>query len=91
MPFYQSLIDEVSNRLKSGYNPGGIQRLSLAKPVNLEAAVDDQVYHRLAVAWGLSYPDTDIGNVTRPSEIEDVAPREQYDWGGKEFISKDMV
>ena len=37
-----------------------------------EATIDEANYHRLAVAWGLSYPDYDIGSITRPCEIDDV-------------------
>jgi hypothetical protein len=92
MPFYQSLIKELSSCIKALYDPcQGIRSLSLTRPENFVANVDEQTYHRLAVAWGLSYTQTDIGAVSRPSEAEDIPPREQYDWGGKVFISKDMV
>ena len=92
MQFYRSFIESVSTRLKGFYHPcEGIRVLSLPKPENLEAEVNENTYHRLAVAWGLSYPQTDIGQVVRPSEIEDGPPSMPYDWGDKEFISKDMV
>jgi hypothetical protein len=92
MPFYRSLIKELSSYIKKLYDPcQGIRSLSLPRPENFVADVDEQTYHRLAVAWGLSYAQTDIGTVSRPSEAEDVPPRERYDWGGREFISKDMV
>ena len=45
---------------------------SLPKPEELEATVDEANYHRLAVAWGLSYPEYEIGSITRPSKIDDV-------------------
>jgi hypothetical protein len=92
MPFYRAFFEEVSTDIKRLYNPcQGIRLLSLMKPDNFDANVDEQTHHRLAVAWGLSYPETDIGKVSRPSETDDVPPRERYDWGGREYISKDMV
>lgn len=92
MPFYRSVIQKVSNDISKLYHPcRGIQSLSLTKPQNLDAVMSEQIYHRLAVAWGLSYAQTDIGAVSRPSEAEDVPPREPYDWGGRVFVSKDMV
>jgi len=91
MPFYQSGIEELSRQLHEFYvDCAGVRRLSLAKPDNLVADVNEHTYHRLAVAWGLSYPETDIGQVTRPCDIEDIEPPSAYDWT-KGFISKDMV
>ncbi len=81
MAFYHESIKAISQNLAKRYQPcEGIERLALSKPDNLEADVEDDAYHRLAVAWGLSYPETDIGNVTPPSEIPDVPqppPRDQ--------------
>ncbi len=92
MPFYQSLIKNVSGDIGRLYPPcRGIQSLSLTKPENFDAEVGDQTYQRLAVAWGLSYAKTDIGTVSRPSEADDIPSREPYDWNGREFVSKDMV
>ena len=91
MPFYRSFIGGLSAGMKRLYNPcQGIQRRSLSKPENFVAAVDEQTYHRLAVAWGLSYEKTNIGQVTRPGDIEDVPPRRHTN-GAEEFVSKDMV
>jgi hypothetical protein len=91
MGFYQDFISDISSRL-SAFHQGceGIEQLSIEKPSNLEAEIDAQTYHRLAVAWGLSFPETDIGNVTPPGEIEDIDAKEVID-PYKGFISKDMV
>lgn len=91
MRFYQQSLDLISDHLRSFYQGcSGIRRLSLAKPDNLDAVVDDHTYHRLAVAWGLSFPETDIGEVSRPDDIRDIDPKEVIDWR-KGFISKEMV
>jgi hypothetical protein len=36
-----------------------------------------KTYHRLAVAWGLSIPQDDIGRVVRSAEIEDIEVRRE--------------
>ena len=81
MAFYRESIKAISDDLVKMYQPSqGIQPLPLTKPDNLEADINDDGFHRLAVAWGLSYPETDIGTVTRPSEIADIArPTSTYD------------
>lgn len=92
MQFYHQSIEKISTDLTRIYSPcRGIDHLSLEKPDPLEAdGLADGGYHRLAVAWGLSYPETDIGQVTRPAEIEDVAPRRVTDRSGL-VVSKDQV
>lgn len=79
MPFYRGVMDVVSEEVQGMYSScGGIRQLSLARPEDLEADISDAAFHRLAVAWGLSYPETDIGAVTRPCEIDDIArPQER--------------
>jgi hypothetical protein len=42
------------------------------------------------VAWGLSFPPSDIGQIFPPSEIDDVAAAPFVDLSGK-FVSKDQV
>jgi hypothetical protein len=76
MAFYRESIKAISDDLVKLYQPcQGIQLLPLTKPDNLEADINDDSYHRFAVAWGLSYPDTNIGTVTRPCEISDIQRR----------------
>lgn len=91
MSFYQDFISDESARLSAFHQScEGIEQLSLEKPSNLVAHIDPQTYHRLAVAWGLSFPETDIGSVTPPSEIQNIESKESIDpYEG--FISKDMV
>ena len=90
MTVYQSTIDRVQEWLRRFIRSSeGVRRISLPKPSTLEAEINDSHYHRLAVAWGLSYQSFNIGEYDRPSEIEDIPPppvREKT-----YFISKDMV
>jgi hypothetical protein len=80
MAFYHGAISKLSGQLASFYTGcEGIKKCLLPKPEQLVAEIDAQNYHQLAVAWGLSYPEYDIGSVTRPGEIEDVAPPKQIE------------
>lgn len=53
-------------------------------------AVHGTGQHCQAVAWGLSFPPSDIGQIFPPSEIDDVAAAPFVDLSGK-FVSKDQV
>lgn len=91
MTFFQATIDRLSNEIARTYSPcGGLRRIALAKPESLVGKIDESTYQRFAVAWGLSYPETDIGQVTRPSDIADVSPPGRRNWESG-FVSKDDV
>ncbi len=91
MAFYQGTINRLSDEISRTYAPcGGLRSLTLGKPENLVGEISEFTYQRFAVAWGLSYPETDIGQVTRPSDIPDVPPPGRRDWEGG-FVSKDDV
>lgn len=86
------MIDSDLSRRLRAYCPDcyGIRRRSLTKPADLEANTDEQTYHRLAVAWGLSYQKVDIGEISRPSEADDIESRELSDWrDGRKFSTDD--
>jgi hypothetical protein len=88
---YDGVIFHLEEWLKK-YIPSseGLRRIRLPKPETLEADIDNDKYHRLAVAWGLSHESFNIGTYSRPSEIEDIPTRNvrRHD---ENFISKDMV
>lgn len=91
MPFYQKTIDAMANWVHTVYpSCRGLKRLSLVVPDDLIPSVASEHYHRLAVACGLSYPETDIGDVSRPADIPDVPIAPTSDWEGC-FVSKDQV
>ena len=54
----------------------GIHWVPLPRPDDLDApAIDDTHWHRLAVAYGLSYDPLDIGEIKPPEDIEQVPDR----------------
>ena len=68
----------------------GVRIIPLPKPKSLEAEVNDTDYHRLAVAWGLSHENFNIGTYDRPSEIDDVAAPRKLDISDR-FIGPEMT
>lgn len=89
---YQHAIRQVTYEMRNQYQGSfGLKNMSIAKPRNLEGAtgISDNNYHRLAVAWGLSYSDVDIGNVTRPTEIEDVVDVKETKKGKLDWYEED--
>ena len=68
----------------------GIRLLELPVPKAIDLPDPIGGFRRMAVAWGLSYPPTDIGDITTVSEIKDIPPPDVVDFSGR-FISKDQV
>lgn len=87
--YKESLISNAKSRM-SGIVWEGFKRVNLPKPGDLSAQSLREVdYHRLSVAYGLSYQIDDIGKIIPPSLVSDA----KIERRGKvyEFISKDMV
>ena len=87
--FNEDLLQKSEERLRN-FNWGGFRFQSLPKPDELKAdGLTHRSYHRLAVAYGLSFFFEDIGKIVPPSEIEDVGPNERIKVVN--YVSKDMV
>lgn len=67
----------------------GVPINALEAPESLSSEKDTEP-GRLVVAWGLSYPEIEIGDLVRPSEIEDI-PRASYRDISDQFVSADQV
>jgi hypothetical protein len=64
VPAYEKLVDDLSDWLKENTNTtGGARPIPLQKPERLEGDIEDALFHRFAVAWGLSWPSWEIGDV----------------------------
>jgi len=89
--FKEELIKSAENRLKN-YNWKGFRPLELPKPNELKAdGLDPRQYHRLAVAYGLSFLFEEIGHIIPPSDLEDLPKEEKRRELEEKYISKDMV
>lgn len=64
LPIYENLVEEMSSWLKENTTSnGGARSIPLKKPEKLEGKIDGTMFHRFAVAWGLSWPSWDIGTI----------------------------
>lgn len=87
--FSEQLIKEVEENL-SGYKMAKFKTRFLSKPDNLQAdGLLKNEYHRLAVAFGLSFFYDDIGKTVPPSQMKDVERIEKI--RVVDYIGKDMV
>lgn len=68
----------------------GVRILSLNPPTSIESPVSVEDFGRLAVAWGLSYPPTEIGKPIPPSAIADHEKEKPIDFS-RHYVSKDQV
>ncbi len=78
MRTYQEVVSDTGKWLSEEYIKGsrGVQKLPLPMPESLEAeGVDEESFHRLAVAWGLSHEIVNIGGYRLPAGIRDIDPR----------------
>jgi hypothetical protein len=85
------VIGEADARLRSGTTAQGLRLRTLPKPEQLvNADVEDVLFHRLSVAYGLSFDSPNIGGISSPGETPDLPPppRRRID---DDYISKDQV
>jgi hypothetical protein len=91
MPIYKEITSGIDGWLRHHVSSSqGARQTSLKKPESLVAEISHEFYHRLAVAWGLSFESFNVGTYSRPSEIENIPKRNKKDIGGA-YIGKDMV
>ena len=70
---YQQAFSNISRWMQRSYrSSNGLRAVRLPKPKGLESNLRDDHYHRISVAYGLSYPTFDMGKYKRPKEIEDI-------------------
>jgi hypothetical protein len=87
---HKSVVSKLSEWSKLFVRNQGIRLLEMEKPKGLILPVELSDIGRLAVAWGLSYPSDEIGQIELPSEI-DVPEFDLIKRTEREFVSKDQV
>jgi len=88
LPFFRSIVDDLDPWLKKHIGSEGAAFLPVMVPQTISSKTAE--HHRLAVAWGLSHPDFNIGEITPADQIPDIDPPKSVDWKSG-FISKDQV
>ena len=89
-PLHRDVVVSLGPWIKRFVGSEGIRPLELHVPNTLDLPEPLEDLSRMAVAWGLSYPATEIGQIRAERDIEDVPPSPVVDSSGR-FISKDQV
>jgi hypothetical protein len=87
------VVNALDPWLRENARNDGIRITQLPRPTNLTLPLglpDSNGFERLAVAWGLSYPPTEIGEIALPSQIGNIPRPVAIDSSGR-FVSKDQV
>ena len=87
---HQDVVESVGTWLKRDVRNDGIRRLELPVPAAIDLPESLADFGRMAVAWGLSYPPTDIGRIDAMRDIDDIGPPRVVDSADR-FVSKDHV
>jgi hypothetical protein len=91
MYLFRRLVNEADARLRSATTAQGLLLRTLPKPEHLvNDDVGEALFHRLSVAYGLSFDALDIGRISPPGKIPDIPPPQRRLWEA-DFISKDQV
>ena len=70
----------------------GFEIKELPKPDSLEAVdIPPKEYHRIAVSYGLSFSEIDIGRILRPKDNEDISlDFQQREWRNSMYSGCDF-
>jgi hypothetical protein len=87
---HQDVISSLGPMLQEHTDNSGIHQIPIKIPETIHAPEALKDFGRLSVAWGLSYPPTEIGEIIPSSEIKDIPPAKILD-NSDLYISKDQV
>ncbi|MCK6558770.1 hypothetical protein HUU39_28145 [candidate division KSB1 bacterium] len=92
LSIYRRVLDDLHECWQTSMATRGLKIIDLPKPANLVAdSLDEQLYDRFAVAYGLSYPYYDIGEIRPPGSISNVSIDPTPKYAHIEYVSKDLV
>ncbi|OEU65975.1 MAG: hypothetical protein BA863_02585 [Desulfovibrio sp. S3730MH75] len=88
---YKNMIKDVEDKLKqTGF--GGFNIKILPRPDNLDAYdIPPSDYHRIAVSYGLSHSEIDLGKIIPQRDMDDFTCEHSVVDVDKRFVDKDMV
>ena len=87
---HKEIVNSLDPWLKKHAHNDGIRLLTLEVPDQIELPEPLEHFGRMAVAWGLSFPSSEIGEVEPMSKIDDMPPPTVKDFD-KLYISKDVT
>ena len=87
---HRDVVKSLDPWMKQFARNDGIRFLELPVPTSIDLPLPLPSFSHMAVAWGLSYPHTEIGTIRPMRDVEDVAPPTRVDWDAQ-YVSKDQV
>jgi hypothetical protein len=91
MWLYSQVVRDANEEFRRAAIAAGLHLRTLPKSAQLaNDDLDETMFHRLSVAYGLSFDALDIGEISPPNEIPDVPSPRRRDMTDR-FVSKDMV
>jgi hypothetical protein len=87
---HRRIVESLDPWLRQHSQNEGTRILELPTPENLDLPIAVSDFGRLAVAWGLSYPPSEIGRILPPSAIEDKPSPAVIEWSDR-FVAKEHV
>ncbi len=87
---HQEIVTSLGTWMRHFVRNDGIRLLELPVPRALDRPETLSDFGRMAVAWGLSYPPTEIGRIRAMRDVDDVPPPMPVDLSER-YVSKDQV
>jgi hypothetical protein len=87
---HRQIVESLGPWLRNSAQNDGVRILELPVPENLDLPIPVSDFGRLAVAWGLSYPPTEIGRILPMSAIKNKPPLPEQNWSDR-YPSKERA
>ena len=87
---HRRIVESLNPWLRRHAQNEGARVLDLPMPKNIDLPIPVSDFGRLAVAWGLSHPPSDIGVIFPPSAIKDKPPPTAINWTER-FTPKEFI
>ncbi|NUM75079.1 hypothetical protein HUU40_12020 [candidate division KSB1 bacterium] len=92
LSIYRRVLEDLQDSWKTSMATSGFKIRELPKPANFVVdSTERQIYDRFAVAYGLSNPHYNIGEIRPPSNINNVSMDRRPKYSHIEYVSKDWV
>jgi hypothetical protein len=87
---HRRIVDSLNPWLRRYTQNEGARVIELPIPKNIDLPIAASDFGRLGVAWGLSHPPSEIGEIFSPSTVKDKPPPTAIDWTER-FVGKEQV
>jgi len=89
---YKRLFEDIEKKLENSKYKLSLIKKGLPIPRDFKNTdISERNFNRIAVAYGLSFPKYDIGNITPPDKIEDLVVNQKIRELTPYYIDKDMM